>query len=100
MRARTISIEKNSQNIININHLTNITIMRKQLFICTVLLMCAGMLNAQLKVASDGKVGIGVTAPLSNLAVNTVGDSTAALSVEKTYSSTPMEYIMSVLEKV
>jgi hypothetical protein len=49
--------------------------MKKIFFIYAMLCMCSVAIFAQLKVTSDGKVGIGITAtPVSKLAVGTVGD--------------------------
>ena len=69
--------------------------MKKQLFICTVLLMCAGILNAQLKVANNGKVGIniGTYTPLSRLSINCTGDTTTEISVSKTGPTTINEVL-------
>ncbi|MBR1564197.1 MAG: tail fiber domain-containing protein [Paludibacteraceae bacterium] len=74
--------------------------MKKTLFLSAILLMSAGYASSQLKVVSDGKVGIavGTSAPLSNLSVNTVGDSTAAVSVERNGSMSITEYALSVLQ--
>jgi hypothetical protein len=49
--------------------------MKKAIFIFTLLCMCSVATFAQLKVTSDGKVGIGITTtPVSKLAVGHVGD--------------------------
>jgi hypothetical protein len=51
--------------------------MQRVFFIFTLLCMCSVATFAQLKVTSDGKVGIGITAtPVSRLAVGTAGDLT------------------------
>ncbi len=51
--------------------------------------MSAGIVNAQLKVASDGKVGIavGTSTPLSTLSIGTEGDANTDISLSKGSSS-------------
>lgn len=56
--------------------------------------------QAQLKVESNGYVGIGIgtSVPLSNLVVNTVGDSTAAMSVERNSETDIAAFLMSMIQ--
>ena len=56
--------------------------------------------QAQLKVESNGYVGIGIgtSVPLSNLVVNTVGDSTAAMSVERNSETDISAFLMSMIQ--
>ena len=74
--------------------------MKNEFIIFLILLMSAGLVNAQLKVACDGKVGIaiGSSTPLSKLSVSSTGDSTATMTVERNNSITPSEYVMSVIQ--
>ena len=69
--------------------------MKRILFFSLILLMSAGFVNAQLKVANNGRVGIniGSSTPLSRLSLNCTGDTLTEFSVNKTGPSS-MEDIM------
>ena len=57
--------------------------MKNKLFVCTIMCMFSWATFSQLKVASNGKVGIGINqTPLSNLSAGTVGDSETKFSFE------------------
>lgn len=56
----------------------------KILFLCSILMGIQLQANAQLTVANDNKVGIGVTSPVSELAVGGVGDTYSTFCAENT----------------
>lgn len=68
----------------------NYSKMKKAIILSLILLMSAGVVNAQLKVANNGRVGINVgsSVPLSRLSLNCTGDTLTEISVEKTGPTT------------
>ena len=74
--------------------------MKKQIIIFFVLLLSAGLANAQLKVANNGKVGvnIGTSTPLSRLSVSCTGDTLTEVAMQKSGINSINDVMTAVLQ--